>query len=80
MRCPGGPLGNIFLKTILFCIETFDHIEFYKRKEKGKNEIKKMVPKRQTFPSSARFLTAHRLSFTAEQLDVILLGLHTGNQ
>jgi hypothetical protein len=55
-------------------------MEFYKRKEKGKNEIKKMVPKRQTVPSSARVLTAHCLSFTAQRLDIILLGLHTGNQ
>jgi hypothetical protein len=67
-------LGYFLLKTILFCIETFDHIEFYKRKETRTTEIEKMVPKRQTVPPSARVLTAHHLSFSAQGLNVILLG------
>jgi len=59
IRCQGIPLGNFFLsKTILFCIETFDHMKFYKRKEKGKHEIKKMIPNRQNVPPFARVLTA----------------------
>lgn len=33
-------------------------MKFYKRKEKGKHEIKKMIPNRQNVPPSARVLTA----------------------
>jgi hypothetical protein len=35
LRCPGSPVGNFLLKTILFCIEPFDHIDFIKER-KGK--------------------------------------------
>jgi hypothetical protein len=33
-------------------------MKFYKRKGKGKHEIKKMIPNRQNVPPSARVLTA----------------------
>lgn len=88
IRCQGIPLGNFFLsKTILFCIETFDHMKFYKGKEKGKHEIKKMIPNRKMFlrllefllPSSVFHRTATERHSAARGRGGSL-GLHTGNQ
>ena len=62
-------------------------MKFYKRKEKGKHEIKKMIPNRQNVPPSARVLTAiiclppnsDWVSFSW-RVGGGTLGLHTGNQ
>lgn len=88
IRCPGVPLGNIFIEDNFVLHWDFRSYEVLQKERKGKTWDKENDSEPTKCSPVCQGSYCHHLSSTAQRLDVILLcggrgkplGLHTGNQ